>query len=96
MPYAEKTDVPADRSKAEIERLLQKHGANQFAYMADRSQAILLFRIDNRQIKMLVPLPDLDSFRLTPGGRLRTASAGLCVWRWRETTRRPRSGSANA
>ena len=57
MPYAEKTEVPTDRSKSEIERMLKKAGAEQFAYMADKGRALLLFRVDNRHIKMVVPLP---------------------------------------
>jgi len=30
--YAEGTSVPADRSRAEIERTLTRYGADQFAY----------------------------------------------------------------
>lgn len=89
MAYAAKTEVGADRSKAEIEKLLQKAGAVNFGYMADGTRAVLLFTIDDRQIKMLIPLPSYAEFRHTGTGRERTVSSQNNEWeqacraRWR-------------
>lgn len=74
--YAEQTQVPADRSRAEIEKTLSRYGADSFAYAWDRDRAVIMFTANNRQIRMAVPIPDPQdaSFTRTPTGRSRTAA----------------------
>lgn len=57
--YAQNTQVPVDRSRAELESLLQKHGATQRAVFFDDEQAKVhvQFRIDNRMIKLSFDAP---------------------------------------
>jgi hypothetical protein len=57
--YAEKTAVPVERSRAEIERLLQKHRAMQYLTAVDHegNRAIVQFKMCNRIVKFEVGLP---------------------------------------
>ncbi len=72
--YAEGTSVPADRSRAEIERILQRYGATGFIYGWDRDRAIVAFRMNDRMLRMVLPMPDRTDreFQLTPTGKRRT------------------------
>lgn len=73
--YAESTEVPADRSRAEIERTLQRYGADGFMYGWQNGQAVVAFRMRGKMLRFVVPLPDKNDMALTPTGRQRTASA---------------------
>jgi len=92
MAYAENTSVPVDRSKAEIERILQKYGADQFISGWDQNRAMIGFRMLGRQIRFIVELPDRNAkeFQFTPGRRnKRDESKAFAAWeqacrqRWR-------------
>ena len=73
MGYAEKTEVPSDRSRAEIEKTLSRYGATGFLYGWQGNHAVVGFGMADRQIKFLLPLPDRnsDEVRKTPQGRIR-------------------------
>ena len=73
--FAAKTTVPIDRSKAELERLLAKHGADQFAYMTSDEGAMVAFRMEDRHVRFLMPMPDRDDFKTTASGARRYSSA---------------------
>lgn len=75
--YAENTEVPADRSKTEIEKILVKYGAEQFMYGTSPSRAFVGFNANNRHVRFILPLPDpeSDAFRRTPTGRVRKKDA---------------------
>lgn len=66
--YADTTTVPSDRSRAEIEAILRRYGADQFMYGWDREQAVIGFRTLSRQVRFKLPLPDRNSrvFTHTP------------------------------
>lgn len=89
--YAENTQVSTDRSRSEIERTLQRYGADQFIYGWDVDSAIVGFRMNERQVKFHVPLPDKNSeeFTLSETGRERAESTIHKAWeqacrqRWR-------------
>lgn len=73
--YAANTDVPSDRSRAEIERTLERYGADQFFYGWQGGAATIGFRMHERRVQFVLPLPDRndDEFRLTPSrGYLRS------------------------
>jgi hypothetical protein len=80
--YAAQTDVPADRSRGEIERTVTRFGATSFAYGWEGSTALIGFTLDNRQYRFTLPMPDRDAdeFRLSPTGRARTQSAHNDAW----------------
>lgn len=89
--FAEQTTVPADRSRAEIEKTLQRYGADQFMYGWDQNQAVVQFRMENRHVRFLLPMPDRndEEFILTATGRERSAPQAEAAWeqatrqRWR-------------
>ena len=92
MTYAEKTSVPVDRSKAEIERILQRYDAEQFISGWDSNRAMIGFRMNGRQIRFIVELPDKNAkeFTHTPGRKSRrdeskayAAWEQACRQRWR-------------
>jgi hypothetical protein len=92
MRYAATTSVGADRSRAEIERTLQRYGATGFLYGWKDSQAIIGFHMQNRQIKFVLQMPDKqdECFWTTPGRhRRRRESQAYAAWeqatrqRWR-------------
>lgn len=58
MSYAEGTDVPVERSKAELDRLLAKHGATQRVIGSDDvgGFALCVFAVHGRQVRLRVPL----------------------------------------
>lgn len=77
--YAAGTDVPADRSRGEIERTLRRYGAKSLAYGWDEDSnvAMLGFTMHGRQVRFVLPMPNADDpdFTETDTGRKRTASA---------------------
>jgi len=90
--YASQTDVSSDRSRAEIERTLQRYGARSFMYGWDEGRAVLGFVASDRQVRFVLPLPDRDDkvFTQTPArGTRRTPAAAAEAYeqavrqRWR-------------
>jgi len=63
--YAENTTVASDRSRAEIEKILTRYGADEFAYATRRDVAVIQFSAEGRTIRFTVPLPDRDSRQFT-------------------------------
>ena len=83
MTYAQNTSVTADKSRSEIERTLQRYGAEQFMYGWDENRAIIMFRMNKRHVKFLLPMPNKNSrdFTHTPGrGQKRTDSQAFLEW----------------
>jgi hypothetical protein len=74
MPFAEGTTVPVDRSRAEIERLLEKHGAKERGVMLGERVATVFFRAHNRNVLFRLPMPDDKWRRTTPKGTPRYTS----------------------
>jgi hypothetical protein len=74
--YAASTEVSSDRSRAEIERTLERYGARQFMYGWDEDRALVGFQINGRQVRFILPMPDRDDaeFTRTPTGRTRAAT----------------------
>lgn len=91
MTYAADTSVSVERSRAEVERTLQRYGATSFAYGWDGDAAMIEFVADQRRVRFIMPLPDRDSreFTLTPTGKARKESQAFAAWeqacraRWR-------------
>lgn len=81
--YAEGTSVSVEKSKAEIEKTLQRYGAQGFAYGWQNNFAMIRFVMEGRQIRFLLPLPDRGSreFLYTPArGRMRSCEEALAAW----------------
>lgn len=75
--YASGTEVPAERTRAEIERTLERFGADQFMSGWDSTTliAVVSFRIAGRMVRLTLPLPSPDDplIAQTPAGKYRTA-----------------------
>lgn len=90
--FAAQTEVPVERSRAEIERLIIKYGATSTAFMNGVGRAMILFEAKGRRIMFELPLPSQDErrFQRTPGGRRTLGPSGrlgaweqACRQRWR-------------
>ena len=58
--YAERTKVPAAKSRADIEKTLRRYGADGFMYGDADGQAVVMFRMEGWHVKFLLPLPEKD------------------------------------
>ena len=65
--FAAETKVPVERTKVELDQLLQKHGATQRMMGTDdgRGVGIVGFTLSGRQVRLKIPLPDRQKFRST-------------------------------
>ena len=63
--YASKTSVPVARSKAEIERTLEKYGAESFAYASKVEMAMIEFQMKGKRIRFVIPMPEKPSDQAT-------------------------------
>ena len=87
--YATGTVVPADRSRAEIERVLTRYKATGFMYGWQDARALIAFEMENRRVKFLLPMPDKLATSRTPKGRRRRGAAAVQAYdqevrrRWR-------------
>ena len=90
--YAEGTQVAPETSRAEIERTLNRFGADAFMYAQDGGKAVVAFRARGRQVRFIVTMPDPGErrFRMTPErGLPRSDAAAREAWqgeirrRWR-------------
>ena len=71
MVYANRTEVPADRSRTEIERLLIRYGATGFMYAWEGDSQLIAFKIHDRSIRIILPMPDPADFQHTEETRRR-------------------------
>jgi len=92
MSYAENTSVLVSRSRAEIEAVVSRYGAERFASMLESGRAAILFEANGKRVQFELPLPDKKDFILKPyRGRhkertleeIETAWEQACRQRWR-------------
>jgi hypothetical protein len=89
--YAATTEVPSDRSRAEIERTLARYGATSFLYGWQEGEAVIMFEMHARRIRFVLPMPDsrARAFTYTPIGKVRSAESARAEFeqavrqRWR-------------
>ena len=79
--FAAATEVPVERSRAEIERLVNRYGATGFAYMHATGKAVIVFEMAQRRVMFELPLPRRDDFKRTGARNLeRSPEAALAAW----------------
>lgn len=80
--YAAGTDVPTDRSIAEIRKTLRNYGATGFVFAEDERGAIIGFVVHDRQVRFVLPMPGPEDreFVRTPTGKSRTAVAAMAAY----------------
>lgn len=66
--YAQNTDVSSDRSRVEIERTLQRYGADQFMYGTTKDKAVIAFRAAGRNVRFSLPFPHPSQFEKSSKG----------------------------
>lgn len=90
--YAFNTEVNSERSRAEIERTLQRYGADRFAYMSSRTDATLGFECHGLMVRFHLPMPDPTdkAFTHTPAKNIERSSTQAyeaweqaCRQKWR-------------
>ncbi len=64
--YAADTRVPVDRSKAEIEQVLTRYGADGFmaGWDSQSGMAMVAFRYRNRHVRMNLPVPKEADYKM--------------------------------
>lgn len=88
--YAQHTEVSVDRSKAEIERILMRYGATAFGAMRQGDEAAVVFVVNGKRLRFMLPLPTEEDVSYTPTGRVRRGKI-VNEERERETRRRWRA-----
>lgn len=73
--YASGTTVPVNRSRDELERLLDKVGADSVATMRDGTAAAVAFRLTGRNYVLRLPFPTDEELVKDSAGRKRGAAA---------------------
>ena len=75
--YGARTRVEVHRSRYELERVLQHHGAYDVIFVEADANASIQFAMRGHYVQLALPLPDPEHERFThtPSGRRRTASA---------------------
>lgn len=61
--FAEKTSVSSEKSRAEIETMLSRYGADAFGYMTDGPNACVHFRCKGRFVRFVITQPDKNEKR---------------------------------
>ena len=59
--YAAETNVSAEKSRSEIERLLHKYGAGSFMYAWNEDAALIMFKKSGCTVRFTLPLPDKNA-----------------------------------
>lgn len=87
--YAAGTEVPVERSKLELERVLRRAGAQQYGTAHDdaNGQAIVYFKLAQRSIRLNIPLPKVTDFKHRPNSSWRLASSADQQRRWEQACR---------
>lgn len=60
--YAQNTQVPVERSQAELVALLKKHGAKSHAFGVSNGVARVMFEIDGRRVRFELKVPQAGDF----------------------------------
>lgn len=82
MTYAKGTEVSVEKSRAEIETVLRRYGANHFAYACGPGKATIAFEAKDRRVRFDLPLPDIAEkrFRLDHRYNTRTPIKQHAAW----------------
>lgn len=77
--FAEKTKVPVDQTRSEIERTLTRYGAKRFAYFSEQGRAIIVFEANDRRLRFDLPLPEGTSDKAAQQSRQRWRALLLAI-----------------
>lgn len=79
--FAATTSVSSQKSKAEIEALVERYGAAEFGSGWDASRAVVGFTIQGRRVRFVLPMPDKQAKEYTHHSKgPRSPDAALAQW----------------
>jgi hypothetical protein len=81
MSYAESTSVPVDRSRTEIERVLQNYGASEFFYGTSEKGEGIGFVYKGRPIKIGIPVVPKKNYSDNQSGENKRQQERRRLWR---------------
>ena len=91
MSYATDTNVSVEKTRAEIESMLQRRGSTQTAFATETRRAVVLFVINNTSVRFELPLPDRDDKHFTQVagayGKIRVRPPDLAYKAWEQHCR---------
>lgn len=68
--YAEGTEVPVEKSRDELEKLLDRHGATEVMLHRDADRTTIIYRMNQRMVRQVVEYPEAQLYKQhTPKGR---------------------------
>jgi hypothetical protein len=70
--FAEGTDVPVERSRAELETLLAKHGATSIGMLRDNDGVLIVFEMKGRRVKLAIANPKPEDHKFSPAKQRRS------------------------
>lgn len=89
--FARNTEVPVERTEAEIKRTLSRYGATQFMSGWDQERAMVAFKVKNRLVRFEMTLPDKADPKFTRDGRSKYTFKKLpesaCLRNWEQACR---------
>lgn len=89
--FADGTEVSAERSRAELETLLRKHGATEFGVFTSDTKTIFMYRLNDRMVRHVVHYPLAAAVTASRARRGRPAEEQLQRAREAEWRRRWRA-----
>jgi len=83
--FAKSTEVAVDKTRAEIEHVLRKYGADAFGYALDGAHAKIAFRLQGRYFRFALTLPpadraDFQTYKQGSSTFLRAAGVAEKLW----------------
>lgn len=92
MAYAERTTVAVEKSKAEIEKMITRIGAERYATLNEPGRQSIAFTVGNLHVRFDMPVPpkkDFESYDYDNGRGGRTKRAAAAAWKaWDQEVRR--------
>jgi hypothetical protein len=86
--FASQTSVSPEKSRAEIEGLLNKYGADGFGYMTQGERARIEFVFGGRRLRFNLTLPDQGDVRFAHTATGRDRGREVARKEWEQETRR--------
>lgn len=80
--YAGRTKVSVASSRAEIETMLKRYGAVSYGCGWDQKGASIVFALEGRHVKFVLPLPQVDDPSMTHDGRGKQRSKDVARREW--------------
>jgi len=71
--FASETQVSPEKSRAEIEKILQRYGADHYGHMLGPDKAVIAFEANGRRLRFVMPLPSIVECSVDARGYSRTA-----------------------